>query len=95
MSAAVAWTHQIVEGSADPLAIPQRPVPAAPVVELHEMPGRLWTFRVISSAVTIGFVRHSPDDLWIARDCGSDTNASTVRRFASRTAALAWLRGRH
>jgi hypothetical protein len=96
MSSPVAFLHTIVEVDPTPLTIPPRPIAAALVtdVELQEMPGRLWTYRAISGGFTLGFVRHSPDDVWVARTLGSENEASSVKRFSNRTAAVAWLRRR-
>jgi hypothetical protein len=93
MSASVIWTHQIVERDQTPLDIPPRP-PAARDVEFTELPNRLWTYRASIGAAVIGYIRHSPDDVWIARTLGSATAAASIRKFPDRAKAASWLQSR-
>jgi hypothetical protein len=99
MSCAVTWTHEIVERDPNPLAIPPRPSPEpAESVQFDQLPDRLWTYRVTTGGPdavrTIGFIRWSTDDQWIARTLGSATAAASIRKFTDRARAAAWLQRR-
>ncbi|MFL5252507.1 MAG: hypothetical protein ACJ8AI_06360 [Rhodopila sp.] len=99
MTGAVAWTHQIVEGSSDPFAIPPRPSPEPEAaIQFDQMRGRLWTYRVTiggpDAVRVIGFIRWSTDDQWIARTLGSATAAASIRKFTDRAKAASWLQRR-
>jgi hypothetical protein len=99
MSGAVAWTHQIVEGSEDPLTIPQRPmrIPGAGSlgVEFREMRDRLLTYEVWHETDgLVGYLRWADDGSWRARTLGSADESADVKSHPSREAAVAWLQQR-
>lgn len=97
MNAPILHMFSLIERDQTPLDIPPRP-PAATDVEFTELPNRLWTYRVTTGSPdavrTIGFIRWSTDDQWIARTLGSATAAASIRKFPDRARAAAWLQKR-
>jgi hypothetical protein len=94
MNAPLKWLHQIVERDPSPLDIPPRPAPVAQDVEFHELANRECTYRVTVGDTTIGFVRWDAQDIWVARTLGSEIDAASIKRFANRASAAAWLQQR-